>query len=448
MQNAGDAALLWATIQQLAENFPEAEFSLAMNLPSTFPDAQSRLADCEFDTNPILLDRSYHVVGSFLHWGHRYWQGSARWHILELFWLVIVSLVWGGIDRVLPGVNIRSLAKLQLLSEEKFRLIRAYSEADLVVSVAGNFLYHSGKLGLTLLINLFSIWFAVYLGKPVYIFPQSIGPFKRKWELALTKRVLSKARIVMVREAESLQTLQSSNFHHPNLTLIPDVAFAFQPCSSQAALEFMRNYGIAPAEDGPLLGVTTINWMPQTLHFSQDKQFAYEASILEACRYFLDRTHGKVVLFNQVSGLIDAAMDSISAERIFRNLAGYSDQVVYINREISPGLLKAVYGQMDFFLGTRMHSNIFALSQGIPVLAVSYRYKTIGLMKSMDLEAWVLSIHNLATKEGSEQIVALMGQLIDQADVLGPKIRARSADFILQCQEAGKLVAKNYKMAV
>ncbi len=41
---------------------------------------------------------------------------------------------------------------------------------------------------------------------------------------------------------------------------------------------------------------------------------------------------------------------------------------------------------MDLFLGTRLHSNIFALVAGVPVVAVAYQYKTFGLMEMIGLK--------------------------------------------------------------
>src|SRR5262249_54079643 len=51
-------------------------------------------------------------------------------------------------------------------------------KADLVVSLGGGYLYSStrGPLGLSLLNCLFHIWLGHWLGKPVMLFPQSIGP--------------------------------------------------------------------------------------------------------------------------------------------------------------------------------------------------------------------------------------------------------------------------------
>jgi colanic acid/amylovoran biosynthesis protein len=52
---------------------------------------------------------------------------------------------------------------------------------------------------------------------------------------------------------------------------------------------------------------------------------------------------------------------------------------------------------MDLFLGTRMHSNILALSMGVPTVAISYQKKTDGIMEMLELSDYVLDMANLAT---------------------------------------------------
>ena len=60
--------------------------------------------------------------------------------------------------------------------------------------------------------------------------------------------------------------------------------------------------------------------------------------------------------------------------------------------------MKGIIKDAQFFVGSRMHSNIFALQQGIPVIAISYQPKTEYIMSSLGLSDYSLSIIDL-TKE-------------------------------------------------
>jgi colanic acid/amylovoran biosynthesis protein len=50
---------------------------------------------------------------------------------------------------------------------------------------------------------------------------------------------------------------------------------------------------------------------------------------------------------------------------------------------------------MDFFVATRLHSAIYALKAGVPVVAVAYEPKTIGIFKDLDLSEFVLDIRSI-----------------------------------------------------
>jgi colanic acid/amylovoran biosynthesis protein len=52
--------------------------------------------------------------------------------------------------------------------------------------------------------------------------------------------------------------------------------------------------------------------------------------------------------------------------------------------------IKAVIGRCDFFIGSRMHSCIAALSQGIPTIGVAYSKKFEGVFDSIGMRNWVI----------------------------------------------------------
>ena len=59
------------------------------------------------------------------------------------------------------------------------------------------------------------------------------------------------------------------------------------------------------------------------------------------------------------------------------------------------------------FLGSRLHSNIFTLTEGVPVLAIAYQDKTFGVLRMLGLDEWVVDIR--AVEAG--QLVDLLRRL-------------------------------------
>ena len=54
---------------------------------------------------------------------------------------------------------------------------------------------------------------------------------------------------------------------------------------------------------------------------------------------------------------------------------------------------------MDYFVGTRMHSNIFATSMAVPTTAIAYEKKTNGIMETVGLQNYVVEINDITAEE-------------------------------------------------
>lgn len=367
VQNKGDAALLKMAIKNLRSAFPQCSITIAVN----DPDSLSELG-------------GESKVGSLIYWMHRASaSGEMRWRYLDMVKMLLAS-IWALITYRLIG-----RPYLWGLQGAQKDTLRAYFESDMVVSAPGNFLYSSGRLGATFLLVAYTMGYAILAGKPLYLFPQSIGPLRRKRDQKLARWILNRARVVMVREPISLEEVRRVGISNPRCYLVPDLAFAFQSAPREEAMEHLRALGVDVERERPLLGVTVINWGARVRN--DEVQSRYEESLGTVTRYYLDNFGGKVLYFSHVRSRATINDDRIPTRRIVERL-GETQRVVLVEEAFSPELLKAMYGLMDIFIGTRMHSNIFALSQGVPVIAIAYFHKTKGIMQMLGLEEWVIDI--------------------------------------------------------
>jgi len=280
--------------------------------------------------------------------------------------------------------------------------------------------------------------YAMWAGKPLYLLPQSVGPLKRNWECRLLRYVTNRARLVMVREEMSRQQIHHAGVTNPRIILQPDMAFSFAGAPAGEARQWLQSYGIDAGSATPLLGVTAINWGAQTGQYALQER--YETALAEAVRYFMELHHGKAVFFPQVAGTAPSADDRLPARRVIASLGDLGAQVALIDQPPAPAMLKAAYGLMDIFIGTRMHSNIFALSGGVPVLAIAYRHKTRGIMQMLGLDEWSIDIQAITGFLLTGRLVALWEQReavrVHIKQVLTPTIEASG--------RAGSLVAEDF----
>jgi colanic acid/amylovoran biosynthesis protein len=111
-----------------------------------------------------------------------------------------------------------------------------------------------------------------------------------------------------------------------------------------------------------------------------------------------------------------------------------------IEEPLPPDLLKAVYGRLDLLIGTRMHSNIFAMSQGVPVLAIGYQQKTMGIMQMVSLDEWVIDIQQIS----AEVLIQKLAALWERRPAVRDFLLSRTSELARQVDQAGQLIAADY----
>jgi colanic acid/amylovoran biosynthesis protein len=394
--NAGDHVLLEVALQQIYTHFPGCAITLAMNDPDSYAD------------RPDAGDEA--VVDSFFAWFKRKpaARGFSRWRErLGIAWALGVSVLAAALYRLL---RIRADS---FVPAGRRATVRAYLAADLVISCAGNFLYSRGhSAGLPLLGPVFTIAYAWLAGKPVAMLPQTVGPLWRDWERRLVRWLLGRVRTVLVRDVTSVELLQRMGVPAERYRLTPDLAFLYTIPDHGLGRTLLCRYGIKPDQPRPLLGVTVINWGAQHPRFKE--QARYEAAVAAAIRHFVTAYGGRAVLFAQVCGPTAADDDRIPARRVCAALAqhGLAGRVTLVDEEVAAPTLKAAYGCMDLFLGSRLHSNIFALTEGVPVLAIAYQDKTFGVLRMLDLAAWAVDIHTVTPAALVDRLAQLWDERI------------------------------------
>lgn len=409
-RNAGDAALADMVVRLLRESFKEATLTLAMDDPGSYAG-------------------QLQTVTSFMGWFKSDNSAHTGWR-----WFDICVLGFQSLFAVLTQ-HLFGRPLLFLANRRHRETLTAYLDADFVVSCAGNFLYSSGKLGLAFFFSIFTLAYAWMAGKPLYLMPQSFGPFTRFWEKALMRWIISKMHLTFVREPVSWEVLQSLGAPLDHCILVPDIAFAFPAAPRADGMALLSSAGFDMLGP-PSMGVTVVNWQGQSRAFNA--QAAYEEAVAEAIRSFISQTGGRAVIFSQVCGPTRVDDDRIPARRVYDKVCDLGqDRVLLVDRFLPPALLKSVYGLMDVFLGTRLHSNVFALGAGVPVVAIAYQYKTRGVMRMLGLESWVVDIEQVT----GPQLRRLMERAVTDRAQVHRDIQGWLPDIVQQITQVGSMIA-------
>lgn len=413
-QNAGDAALL----------------EMALNVLSVFKGSETVVLMNEPETN---IHRhgsgSVQVMLSFMgHFTSLTAHRQARWRIGRIVWGLMLSLVavfWYRVAGQLP----------RWLPSSWRELFLAYAEADLAINCPGNIFVTVGRLGMPFLVSAYTVAYALMMGKPLYVLPQSIGPLKRAWERMLVRYLYSKARLVFIREPVSFRLAQEIGLKSSRLRLVPDLAFAYQSASLEEGTDLLKR--LLGQRRRPIVGVTVLNRLIRQV---SDKEWdRYESAMVYALSNFIEKYGGSVIFFPQVVGPTEKEDDRVAARRIVTRM-GNPEWVMVVDERVSPGVLKAMYGLTDIFIATRMHSAIFALSMGVPTVLIEYLHKMHGLAEMLEIEEWTLKLSEVIETNLWETLDALWQKRF----VVRCHLMNRIPDLVREVYLVGRIIAEDF----
>ena len=137
----------------------------------------------------------------------------------------------------------------------------------------------------------------------------------------------------------------------------------------------------------------------------------YEHAMAEFIEYITTVKKMTAILIPQVTATDLKDDDREPEKRVYNQLSKTAQKnTLLIEDEIHHSEIKHIYSLLDYLIGTRFHSVIFALTSFIPAIAIEYEYKTRGILKDLDLSSWHLSIEEVQT----DKVIALFDKLISE----------------------------------
>ena len=278
-------------------------------------------------------------------------------------------------------------------------------DSDLVISSPGGFLQEY-DIRSSLLPNLYLIFLALLARKPVIIYAQSLGPFRNRLIRFISRVILDRVDVILLRERISKTYLSELHVKNPNIIVTADSCFStmlyFREQLSKSTSSKPHLFGYACPKARMLIGVTVIG----SFFLNKDKRCLlknYLLSLGYALRKVARRYNAHILILPQVKNDVEDFI-SLALHKLLYN----ENIATYISDDLSPEDLVAIIKNSDVLIGTRMHSNIFALLSNVPVLAIAYEHKTFGIMGMLRLSDWVVGIEEIDRYELYHKLVKLI----------------------------------------
>ena len=357
--NKGDATLLSVLLSDIRRAFKKPQ--IAILTTEQIKDGGS------FEQAKLGHSFMYHAFNRF---------HSKPAKLLYSMFVVASTLAWAYVFKYL-NFSIPLPSSLKKVSEQ-------YRRADLITGVGGGYLRGKPSFASTieLILLLHPLKIAQILSRPTVLYTQSIGPFSNKLQQLLVRETLKKVELIIVREDISLKLLRQMDISK-NVIRSADCAFAFQgnnPVDWQALLGLPKNQ--------QLVGITVRSWLDKS------RQAKYEKSVAALADNLAQKGY-RVVFIPQVTCEHENDDDRSVTARVNEYMR-YKNEAVVLTEKIDHYEIQSLYGGLDYLVGTRFHSVIFALKSFVPALAIEYEHKTSGIMRDLGLEEWVINIEDVS----------------------------------------------------
>lgn len=318
----------------------------------------------------------------------------------HLIWLLFLAVL----HRVVPGqalkrAVIRNCRFLQSLNEAAF--VGEIFAGDSFSDIYGmsRFLSRAAPSIIALLLR-----------KKLVLLPQTYGPYKH-WTARLLARYLLRHSVqIYARDKEGLAVIRDllgPGEKAASARFCPDVAFALEPVKpADDDLKALKGH-----KDGVLVGLN-VSGLLLMGGYTHANMFGlkcdYASFVQQLLKELLQNPQVQVRLVPHTFEE-DAESDLAGCRQIFSE-QGASGRLHLLDRKLDQSRLKFVIGQCDFFVGSRMHACIAALSQGVPAVGVAYSRKFKGVFESVGMADMVVDARDLDTQGCVEACLSQFNQ--------------------------------------
>jgi colanic acid/amylovoran biosynthesis protein len=333
----------------------------------------------------------------------------------QLWWILLLS----GLYRVIPVPSIRRLIA------RSTPWISAIVDAQFIGDIRGgdsfSDIYGLKNFSLDFLAVLSVIW----IRGGLHLLPQTYGPFRSRLSERMAHFTLLRAHSIWCRDRLSMEEVSRLTGGRKRGILCPDVAFALdtiRPASPAIDTSMSLHEG------DTLIGLNVSGVMYNGRSGKANRfglMLDYRMFLRRLLEQLLTNTSNRVLLVPHTfaaAGRLES--DPAACRDLVQRLPPkLRSRVHLVTQAYDQHEIKGIIGMCDFFIGSRLHACIAALSQGIPTVAIAYSRKFVGVFDTVGAGDWVID----ARSADIPQALARFQEFFERRDAHRGILRIRVA---------------------
>lgn len=294
------------------------------------------------------------------------------------------------------NVLFRSALGIRFLQSDISNLI---SEIDFVLDISGGDSFTDLYGGERFKNIVYNKMFFLNLNKKLILLPQTYGPYKLQESSKIASEIVKKAVCSFARDENSYEILKMLNGNGTsNIHVGVDVAFRL-PLRS-VSLDYID----PKVNDGKTIGINVNGLIYNDLESASTRygfKINYKNALIKCIEKLAELDVNKIILIPHVLSPIGHYESDYAASLDLKESLSPDVQkkVVVIDNKYTESELKFIISKMDWFMGTRMHATIAALSTKTPVCTISYSDKALGVFETCNMGDYVYDPRIMSEEE-------------------------------------------------
>ena len=236
-------------------------------------------------------------------------------------------------------------------------------------------------------------------GTPIFFMPQTWGPFSSEGFAGVICQIVDQATVCYVRDMVSMEAMRAlCGENHGKIRFAHDIAWNFVGAERFVGERLIRNTGLN-RQNHALTVALTPNLRIYERTEGINSRNEYVRSLLHVVKHLCSAHDAQVILVgHELAPQRTRAKDDRMLCALLLSLLDGEWPVVHLDTDFSAADVKSVIGNCDLLVSSRYHALIAALSQGVPVAAIGWSHKYDELLKEVNLQANILSLHESASR--------------------------------------------------